>query len=269
MNKALKQFWRGMSALTVIIFCYLLYVVVSAEMEDFKPVGFGQPNAKPVAINTILPDSVNAGNMATAFPFDAYVQKLNINNYGEIGQHLTEMDTITNSPFLSEYILSTALTSKLEEQRFTTANLDTLNALLNWADGYKALGNLHPTRSTFFNSVHSYWYSYVANQLHHSSKVDVFAKYTFRFKYLFQRCADAGHYPNIGNEKYEKVVFNVAEKNWAYLGNRFWNATSWKFRTLMILLGLQVLLAEIFFLGFCLKQFRKWKSKPMKVSEAF
>lgn len=145
--------------------------------------------------------------------------------------------------------------------KWNCTNVDSLDLLLNIVEKYQSYAETSPELANFFGEVADNYGMYVADKLTELSNNDKEAKSTFRFNYVAQHSRCLMYAPNISLDNSEKVIKNLSEGNLSYLWNRFWNGTSFVFKSLIFLPVF--LLLTIFFYGFFLiiKKHLKTKTK--------
>ncbi len=215
----------------LLLFSYIGYMILSIENNPFQKVDIVNPNKEVFEIKDLPFTTVE--NLYETFPYEDYTQKIDYNNFQLIDAHLVELDTITKSPFLSQSILSLALTTKLKQINYT--NLDSLYSILLWADQFQNYSYKQPKYRDFYESIQSYWLNKVANTLTDISKENTGIKYNFKYRYLIQYCRERGF--NIGGKvsKIEKIVIYFIDQKWSYLFARFWGGTSWVFKGMVFI----------------------------------
>lgn len=169
------------------------------------------------------------------FPYKKYLQNINYWDINAIDKNVSELDFLTKNSFLTQNILSNALTNR-SLNKFNTNNLDSLNMLLNLADEYKIYAKFNKQKSSFYLSIYDYWYSYTAKKLNELLKQNSVSKFDFKYKYLAQRCSDNGYLKNEGYTLKEKIFLNIINNNWSYLFKRFWFATSLFFKIIVLII---------------------------------
>jgi hypothetical protein len=154
---------------------------------------------------------------------------------------------------MTQNILSTAFTNRLDSL-ISTDNEDSLKAILNFAEKYRIASLADSRNQAFYHSVYDYWYNNVVNKLSNKVKYDNDFKYSFKYRYLKQRCEDNGYFIDSGNSNLEKVVFYLIDNKWSYLFNRAWNGTSMLVKLLMFIVVTMNLILLVFGLKYILKK---------------
>ncbi len=219
--------------ISLIILMFLsIKKILTANYSEFTVVKV-DTTKKTISINKICEnlDTVTFEN----FPYKKYLQNLNYTDINAIDRNISELDTLLKNSFLTQNILSNALTNKTL-QYFNTNNLDSLNMLLNLADEYKIYAKFKIQKSSFYVSVYDFWYSYTTKKLNELLEQNLISKFDFKYKYLSQKCSDNGYLKNEGYNLKEKTFINIIDNNWSYLLNRFWFATSIFFKIIVFIL---------------------------------
>lgn len=237
-------------AKVIITLCimYIGYVVLNVKNDPFQKVKISNPYQEPFEINDLHIESFE--NLYETFPYEVYVQKIDFTNFHILDAHLVELDTITKNSFLTQSILSVALTSKLTQLNST--DLDTLHSVLQWSDQFQEYSLQQTNYQGFYQSIQSYWYNQVANTLTEMSKQNSDIKFRFKYRYLIQRCKEKGFIIGGKVSKTEKIVIYFVEQKWSYLFYRFWNGTSLLFKGIVF----SAILINLIFMGLGIKHIK-------------
>ena len=158
------------------------------------------------------------------------------------------LDSTINNQFLSSSIIAPLFTSKIIDY-YDLDNLDSIYKILLWADRYK-IDKGQNNIDALFNSIYRYWYSEGSNSLSNLSEKNAKNKYSFKYRYLTQKCAENGFNVDSGNSKIEKLIFNAFDNNWSYILRRVIHSTSISFKLLLIC-GLLLFFISIFYVVKC------------------
>ncbi|MCP4521976.1 MAG: hypothetical protein GY827_09860 [Cytophagales bacterium] len=204
------------------------FLILSVDNTEFKDVIIQNYQEERLDISAL---SYDTNDVYNSFPYKEFLQKINHADVRAISKYEEELTQRAGNPFVSQSVLSQALTNKLHLER--TRDLDTLNAILVWADKYKVNEANSSSNALMYKSIHSHWYNYVANHLDELSKEKSSIKYDFKFRYLIRKCNENKFEVMGETSKIEKVVTNVIDQRWSYLFYRFWSSTSWKFKAIL------------------------------------
>lgn len=229
----------------ILFLIYIGYVILNVKHDPFYKVSIENPHYESFEISDL--SLTTTDNLYDSFPYEAYNHKINYTNFQLIDTHLSELDSITHNPFLSQSILSVALTSKLTQ--LNSMNLDTLYGILQWSNQFQKYSYQQPKYQAFYQSIQSYWYNQVSNSLIRISKQNSDMKYEFKYRYLIQRCKEKGFMIGGKVSKIEKIVIYLIEQKWSYLFFRFWNNTSFLFKGIIF----STVLTNLVFVSFGIK----------------
>lgn len=204
-------------------------------------------------------NSIKKENLGMTFPWKDYLDSTNIDDVLIIKKDLAVLDSFTKSPSTNRQMLSDVLTNKLNEltaARYQQYNADTLLQLVQWAEDFKGYANLDPDNDIFYESICSYWLSFVTNKLAEFSKLNRQIKYSFKYKYLVARCHEYKFTTPVKVSKTEKVAENFTNGKWAHLTDAAWNQTTvWQKLIFLIIL----IITGYGYLLIIHKIIKKWK----------
>lgn len=238
-----KKILISLSIVLAVMLTLLLSKIVKTDYSGFETIYPPNFNKKGISIYELLPDTSKTEDLYDNFPYEQYINNVNLTEINAINRNLKELNTITKSGFLSQNILSNALTQKANKL-FTGSGLDTLNMILTWADGFKAYSNIDKSTASFYNSIYDYWYSYVVKELQQIIGENGNQKYAFKYRYLYQRCSNTGAEVIRGTSKFEKIILYIIDSKWSYLFERFWSGTGILFKLVFFsFLGLGIFIS--------------------------
>ena len=243
------------SALIVVaIISYITYKVISIDNSGFTNISI--ENNAGAKINNLVLDlnlaTIDPQDIYDQFPYSDYIKRVGYFDTSAIQMHLRSLEGLTNNSFLAQSVLTKAYTSELEAA-LSTNNFDSLNALINYADDYNKIGSQSSNYGRIYSSIGNHWYNYVSNKLSEIAKNKPDSKYSFKFRYLDQRCFEKKYFIDKGNTKVEKVFLYAIDGKWTYILKRFLFAASWKTKTAVILFGLMFIIAGLF----CVSKMKK------------
>jgi hypothetical protein len=168
-------------------------------------------------------------NMQEAFPVKDYLDSSNYENISLISADLVMMDSLNNDESTNRRLLSEVLTAKLFEKdslKLAHGGIDSLYAVLQWAEKFGACAEIDKQNRILYQSIASYWLTYISNRLSKISAEKPSEKYKFSFRYLLARCDEMKFTAGVKVTEMEKVVDNLTRNKWAHLVSASWNQTS-------------------------------------------
>lgn len=160
------------------------------------------------------------------FPYAIYIAATNRPDVRRLGRDIQVLDSLyPANGHDNERLFYTVLTDSLAAHWKPAPQTDSMSYLLHlltWANQLPVAARYDAPRATFFNALHGYWVKRVAQTLEGMYRHDADLKYSFRFKYLNQMCHEAKCGVPVGFSAPEKIVNNLIENRWAYLGTKFW-----------------------------------------------
>lgn len=232
MNKLYKYF-SIISAMTFVL--AIAYLLATSKVDNTTLNGVEVPKKmKQFSIEHYISDSKSM-ELEQEFPYRAFIDSASWWNEQTITNTLVLLDSNRrNHTEDNEDILISCLSDSLMKYNFHNCSIDSLNMLLNISEKFLAYSEANPERKFFYKSIANNWISYVTNQLSALVKTENSFKYSFKCRYLRERCVQLGFIPDFGNTSIEKVILNIADSNWHYLFiDRFWNATTLVFKLLI------------------------------------
>ncbi len=238
----MKQFfsnplnWLLLVIVTVLIF-FLALVIRVDYSNDIKV-------ERPITTNksfSLYPalQGVDLANFKESFPYQRYLDSADFMNINSICADLDAMDSIhPDDEMGNQEVLSIALTEKLEEQlkpSFINYNPDSLLMIIQWAEKFNAYSQLDEKRATLFQVIYNHWFNFVSNTLGTYYEKSYTIKYNYKFKYINDRVREKQFITPIKGTYLEKVVNQLIQKNWSYLFNKFWHATTIAYKGVVLL----------------------------------
>ncbi len=251
---SIKYKWIIISIFSIPIFLFL-FIVINIDYSDNIP----QYKAKEIN-NFHLYDHIknlNQNNLIKDFPYNIYLDSANYDNIVSLRRAISDLDSISKDHMLNQQVLSIALTEKLDERinsNFEKYNPDSLITLIQFAEKFNLYSETDRENAILYRSIYEHWMDYTIKKLDFYYNENLSIKYNYKYKYLVSRCSEKTYYGAVGKTQFEKVVNNVIEKNWSYLFNRFWIATSAPFKTIGFLLMLITLYGYICIFRFHFKK---------------
>lgn len=233
----------------IFVLTFLVTLTMSfAQNGDFVNCPYDL-QAKPYDVQNSF-HNLNSNNIYVAFPYKSYLDSASWWSFKTIQSTFSELENIRKIDHETvNIVLRNCLVDSLLS-KWDYNNIDSLELLLIILEKYQNYAEASPELSNFFNEVADSYGTFVANKLAEVAKIDKSLKATFRFNYVRQHCRCLMYAPNISLDNTEKTIKNLAEGNFSYLWNRFWNATSFIFKLFVFLPALLLLL--IFFYGLSL-----------------
>ncbi len=241
-----------------IIACFLLYIFVKYNY-DTKVVQKDYPaQSNTFNLHNRL-KSIPKDELVKNFPWKDYLDSANWRNITCIKESLAQLDSFSGDAGTNREMLSGVLTNKLSakwEAKYNNYNPDSLLNIVQWAEDFRAYAQIDPGNDIFYESVVSYWLSYVTNKLAHFSQKKGSIKYSFKYKYLVARCHELKFTTPVKVSKTEKVLENLTAGKWAHLTDASWNQTSLLQK--LVFLALMLITGYGYYL-IITKIIKKWK----------
>lgn len=187
-------------------------------------------------------EKIDFKNLKETFPYASYLDSANLRDINAIRKDIDALDSLNpDQEMLNQEILSIAYTEKLEERMkpsFKKYNPDSLIQIIQWAEKFNSYSEIDEPHAILFQVIYSHWFSFVSNTLGEYYKNDYAIKYNYKFRYISDRIKEQQFSTPIKWTYLEKVVSQAIQKNWSYLFNKFWHATSipYKLSVLFIIL---------------------------------
>ncbi len=194
--------------------------------------------------------NLNSNNISVAFPYKSYLDSASWWNFKTIQSTFSELENIRKIDHDTvNLVLRNCLVDSLLSN-WNYNNIDSLELLLIILEKYQNYAEASIELSNFFNEVADNYGVFVAENLTELAENNKNLKSTFKFNYVRQHSKCLTYPPNIGLNNSEKVILNISQGNFSYLWGRFWNGTSFIFKSLIVT---PMLLVLIFFIyGFIL-----------------
>lgn len=220
----MKKFFISLSISLSILVIFLIYIISSIDYKGFKDVSLHNSKSSSF-VDELLLDSNKLNKFVNEFPNQVKKEQISFNEFRVVDNELIRFDSVVNNSFASQGIMSIIYTKILFDNNKTNC-LDTLNSILIWVDEFKLNQITKSKYSSCYSSIVDFWYNSTLNTIDSLAKNDNNIKFSFKYRYLLQKCNENGYYSNAGHSIIEKLVINIMENNWSYIFNRFWNGTS-------------------------------------------
>jgi hypothetical protein len=223
----LKKFFF-MGALALLFLTAILFLILKADYGNNVPQKKDIPGTQTFDLKSRLKQKPGI-EITEAFPVKDYLDSSNYENINLILTDLMMMDSLNNDESANRRLLSEVLTSKLfvkDSLRLAQGGIDSLFAVLQWAEKFAACSEIDGQNRIVFKSIAAYWLTYISNKLAKISAEQPSVKYKFRFRYLLARCDEMKFTTGVKITEMEKVVDNLTRNKWAHLINATWNQTS-------------------------------------------
>jgi len=101
--------------------------------------------------------------------------------------------------------------------------IDTLFYLYNWCNQFKTLSNINiDIKSTFYSIIYDYWMVEIVRNMEKIVESSPQLLHSVKFKALTSLCQNAQYSPNIKTSSTEKVLYNLENSRFSYIGGRFY-----------------------------------------------
>jgi hypothetical protein len=257
-----KKVSLSLAILLIAILGYILYLFTKSDDDISLPVSKDLYEINTVdtfSIKRLLPDSNNV-DLITAFPYKVYLEQANYENVKMIRKDLVVIDSFSKkNPMTSQKVLSLALTDSLLpkiKNKFSNYQPDTIITFMQWVEGFKFYAQYDELYEPFYNSIYTYWVTYIANKLDEYSKSNANLKYKYKYRFIAGKCKENKFTVSPTPSEIEKVVNNIVESKWAYLYKRLWSASLTQ-KIAILIFGLFTLITYIVTTIFIIKNFKK------------
>lgn len=230
-------------------FMLVLAFIAKVDYASDIPVEKQAPLATSHDIFALL-SATDSLDFKASFPYSKYLDEASLYDILSLRSDLQAMDSIhKNDEMLNQEILSIALTEKLEERiqsSYNTYQPDTLIRLLQWAEKFNAYSLIDEPRATLYQVIYNHWLNVISNALQGYYEKDPSVKYNYKFRYLCDRLKEQQYSTPVKGTYFEKIIYQLIQKNGSYLFNKFWHATSIAYKLLVLLLVLIVIFPYIY-----------------------
>lgn len=97
---------------------------------------------------------------------------------------------------------------------------DSMLQVLNWAEDIQNHVPVQPSQKILFEAISDFWFQTLAQRLDTLAQEEPGIKYTFRYRYLTERCARHNHLVNVPITRWEKGVNRLLETRMGYVAGR-------------------------------------------------
>ncbi len=212
-----------------VLFLCLLTLVIQVNYSDNIPVERALNAEEPFNIYPHL-RNLDVNQLKETFPFQIYLDSAHWTDIKEINAVLCAMDSsYPNNEMGNQEVLSIALTEKLEahlSKSFEGYQPDSLIRILQWAERFNNYAAIDEIHSPLFEVVYTYWFNSISNALRENAEKNYAIKYDYKFRYIAERLREKQFSTPVKGTYIEKTIYRLIDKNWAYLFNKFWYATS-------------------------------------------
>jgi hypothetical protein len=242
MRSALTKFFLFIGVVAFGVIIWLATIVLRSDYDAEIP---KEIPCSPTSNFSLYPyiQNISPTNLVDSFPYEIYLDSADRCDVTSISNDLISMDSVyPENKNLSREIISIALTNKLEERlkpSFETYNPDSLILLVQWAEKFNHYKEFDSDNAKLYRVVYKHWIQFVANNLRDCYDREPKHKYDFKFQYLTSICQSKNLTPPIGNTAFEKVIYHLINKNYAYLFRKFWYDTGFFYKLIgFVFLGL-------------------------------
>jgi len=179
-------------------------------------------------------------NFSGSFPYTIYLDSSDKCDVNAIAGYLAAMDSVNSDYSNNRQIISIALTDSLQSRinsSFNRYNPDSLILMMQWAEKFNQYKEFDRSNAKLYRVIYKHWLSFTANKLGEYYESNPKCKYDFKFNYLCAVCQSKNFSVPVGNTNSEKIIFNMLNKNYAYLFSKFWYDTGFIYKLLMLLIA--------------------------------
>lgn len=231
----------------ILLVAWLGFRLITISNSDFTPISIISTNSLQKNDIDIL--DLPADNLLNQFPHLDFLALINNHGHESIEELLSKLNNEGIAAFEAQSITSRLLTSDLKGE-LLNSNLDSLYALLRFADKYFYYSASDSPHSLLYESIGGYWYNEVANELSRIIASNSDVKYTFKFRYLDQKCQERNYNVNTGNTKIEKIFLYMIDGKLTYILKRLVFSSSIQIK---LLLGL-ILFVQAYLIVFFIRK---------------
>lgn len=242
----------------ILLFIQVVNADTSSSMPQLEPVS----EQTTFRLETYIAPGTE--NIYETFPYRQYLDSANIRSIGAIKNDLQLLDSLTHQPGSNRQTLSHALTEIRGRQmapQLTGYHPDALLSLIQWAEPFYYYAQLDPVNDLFYQSIYTYWLSFVTDKLAESSRQQSSLRNDFRFQYLVARCNEKKFSTAVKIPSYQKVLENVLYSNYGHLINATWNQSSWLLKAGLLFIGLVFITGMGTIVSFIIKFIKKQNMK--------
>jgi hypothetical protein len=168
--------------------------------------------------------------LADKFPYNEYIQSVNITQATLIDQDLRTLDSLyPGNPNQNKRLLSVVLTDSLMSRvknKYVEYQPDSLILLMDWTESFRHYANAQPGNAFLYDVIYRYWGSFISNQLSSYTQKNSKLKFDSKFKILEARCSFNRFTVAPKVSSIEKVIYNVLGLHWSHLFDASWNQAS-------------------------------------------
>ena len=167
---------------------------------------------------------------------NAYTKSDNWRHAAGLKKDLRYVESLYPDHYRNIEVLCNAITK--ENHYWRGSSLDSLNLLLTWVVTLNCAEEGNSEYRLLLMAIYGYWMNELSSRLNALAKEDHDIRYTFKFKYLRERCRLLAYGVDVTDDPMTKIINNIVERKWCYLiVDRLWGATSWSFRSLLLLIA--------------------------------
>jgi hypothetical protein len=100
------------------------------------------------------------------------------------------------------------------------SHTDSMVQVLNWAEEVGGHVPRQPAQKILFEAIADFWFQTLAQRLDTLAQEEPGIKYTFRYRYLTERCARHNHLVNVPITRWEKGINRLLETRMGYVAGR-------------------------------------------------
>lgn len=235
----LKWLLIGLTPFLVLVIIGVIFVISIDYKEEIPRIQSYKMGASDFDIEPYL-EHLDSVSLEKDFPYDVFLDSA---HYKDISLTIYVLERLNNAYPGNKHqnmrVLTQALTERLQikiQSDYIEFKPEKLLRLLQWAERFDLYGDLQPKQKRMHKTIYNHWMDFISTKLGEYYQSDENIKYDFMFKYLSKRCLEHSFVVTIGKNNYEKALDHFASRNFPYLLNRFWIATSLQFKLLILII---------------------------------
>lgn len=218
----------------LILFLLLTYFIVKPNDDNNidSYAAFNKPPLKDTfPFNNYL-GSVPHDSVKIIFPYKDYIHSGRYKDLHAVKNDLAYLDSKypQNIPSLVNietmlYVLTDSLFNKIGN-KYEVFSGDEYYRLFQWAESFQYISLYEPQKKKLYSNISDYWFQFIVKKMSEFSYTSPEIKYDFKYRFLQGKLKEKSYYFSTKVTSKEKVVYNLANNDWAHLYQASWNQSS-------------------------------------------